>query len=836
MRRTSKILMFLVLFITLSISVNAYGINNGLVDSFNRSDRSISGDTADNGMIWTLTTPAGECTIISEELRYSKVGNNGNCDLYLNATQRPINQSRNITIKWKTANSNNNAWIRFYGDTLLATDQITNFYINGGNIDVLNGDGVGGSSAVTLQTITNNQWYDISLVNVNPSANTFDVKIDNTIYDNGGSHFGYYWNNKEIKRINFITVNTIKNYVDEIRILENLDDPVSPNFTISTTSYWSGNTITNFSALINGTLYDDGDTGTITTDILQNSTSLYNITINTNDWYNETILNVNVSSNLATTLNQSFINITVNKSLSGVGVSDFSVYNGTNLVLNTSNYYGLIHPDFGNYTLTIVDNTGVENYTQDNTLIEVLALDNKTVNLLVSGHTITINATDASDGSSALNFSINVEALDFTSNRNFTTTTGTITFPAVDGSYNITIDAPAFAQNNNNVTIEVLNNQTNFFHNFPLFSMNSFNMTFYDIDTGEIMNGTNITVHLIGGTSTTNITDTGELFLDLLTPSDYTIIYSADEYRQGSYIFTLINRTYNKLNLYMTKENTTSLVLITVLDKFSKDPVQNSLVTVQRYKDDAWVTDQILKTDFNGQTEGYFVVSTVFYNFLVEKDDTVFFGIINSNENKKNIYAEDVSNGIVVEIDSSPNNVIASYQTVYDLVTSCRFTNTSNSTGYFIFTFDDTNNLQRTADLEVKVGNDVNCTNSIVSESGNLNCVVSVDSAVGITTFTARGYVDNKLVEVCTGEIGVDDVWNFNWGVAGFILGLFMVIIAYTAFATMPSVSIMMGTGMFGLGIFFNLFFGNTGIASVLLLVFFAFVLIMTRSTSGVNS
>lgn len=363
------------------------------------------------------------------------------------------------------------------------------------------------------------------------------------------------------------------------------------------------------------------------------------------------------------------------------------------------------------------------------------------------------------------------------------------------------------------------------------------NLSFYDIDTGSSIIGPNITVQLIGDDARFNITNTGNIFYDDLdSAGDYTITYVSDTYRQGSYIITGFNNQLISLNLSMTKTNETSLTLITVLDRFSKDQVKNGIVTIQRYKDDAWITDQILKTDFNGQTEAYFILSTVFYNFLVEVDGTVFFGTINSNQNKKNIYAEDVTNGIIVEIDTSPDTTVTKYQTNYDIITSCRFINTSNSTGTFIFTYDDTNNIQHDAFINVFLSGNVNCTANVTDqESASINCPVTIGAA-GLSTFTARGYIDDILVEVCDASIGTDPARNFNWGVTGFILGLFIVVIGYIMFASIPNMSITIGTSIFVLCAFINLMFGSTSYTILLLILFTGFLLAKTSSKGGVNA
>ena len=169
--------------------------------------------------------------------------------------------------------------------------------------------------------------------------------------------------------------------------------------------------------------------------------------------------------------------------------------------------------------------------------------------------------------------------------------------------------------------------------------------------------------------------------LKRIESDQYTIVYNSDNYRQNTYVFTPAWVGDYNLNLYFVPENTSQLVLVTVEDQFG-NPLQGALVKVQRYVDNAWITEQILQTDPLGRTQGAYVLNTEYYNHVIEYDGATSFGAINSDDDKMNIYVEDVSNGITFTINTLGTSDLELYQSTFGVNHTLTYVNTSNSSGY----------------------------------------------------------------------------------------------------------------------------------------------------------
>ena len=763
-------------------------------DDFNRAN---SG-TVGNG--WVETEVTGTISIVDNTLEIIDSGSG------VNTVVRSINNSKysDFSIKVKRPTGAWGTYIRARSGTNI----IFTFQIYDSSFDL-------GSSFFTFSS---NVWHTVNFTDINYNNLSTAVYVDNDYKGRFPILLNSSWDNIYLHNSDFSATGTV--YFDDI-FIGNITPTTINNFSITAKSYWDNSTINTFNATINGTTYTTTN-GTITTDILDNSTSLYNITITADDWFNATYEYYNVSTNLGAILKQSQINITPTYIITNTSISNFTAYVNGSLACNTTLSYCIIYPDEGVYTVTIEDNTGVEDFHTTSNTLTVTALDNTTFNPRVHAHTIFVYARTLANAT-INNFSATINSLNISDTRTQNTTTGVIEFQALHQTYNISVDAEGYALSNNSQLVSV--SSGNYTLYFYLYTTNSVNISFYDSSTGALINDRNVTIEFIGTTAQTNITSTGNLYVDLLSPSEYTLSYSATGYRTGSYVFTLENRSTNNLNLYLDAENTTSLVLITIQDKYSKDPIPQALVTIQRYVNSAWITEQIFRTDFNGQGEGYFVVSTEFYNFLVEIGDTVYFGVINSNSNKKVIYPEDVSNGIVISVDVNPVTGVFEYQSTYSLVTSISFTNLSNTTGRFTFFWDDTDNLNRDAELIIKVGNEENCTSSASSESGSITCNVAISSGTGVVYFTAVGYIDGIPIESTIGVLGQEAFYEFDWGSTGWIVTIFLTLIGFTMFLARPKISIFIGTGVFALLLLANVILKGVGGEIVILLLFIAFAI-----------
>lgn len=448
------------------------------------------------------------------------------------------------------------------------------------------------------------------------------------------------------------------------------------------------------------------------------------------------------------------------------------------------------------------------------------------------GGYLKITATNAINGST-----INVfTAVAVNANETVTksTTNGSLIMGLLKQKYNVSVNASGYATNTSILTMI----EGTFNHSITLYTTNSFNITFYDAKTAALLTGVNVTLQVIGGTTQSNTTSTGKLYIDLLVPGEYTFVFNAPGYRQNQYITTLLTQSHQNINLYLNNESLTSLVLIEVQDKFGNS-LSGVEVSIQRYTNNAWVTEQIVETDFQGRTEGQFTLSTVYYNFILEYLGNVEFGAPNSNANKKLIYAEDVANGLLFTIDILAENILPNYQDIYGVTSNMTYVNTTNSSGTFIFRYDDVLNNQWYACLEVTKGNNwtyvCNCSgNSVTSEASTLTCAVS--QPTGRLTYSAGGFLGTNpqiLVESLTITLGQDT--RVNFGTAGYLFGFFLVVLSFFLFLRVPTIGLFIGTIVFVMLALLGVMFKDIGYGVLISLLVITYFVASIKSESGIN-
>jgi len=357
----------------------------------------------------------------------------------------------------------------------------------------------------------------------------------------------------------------------------------------------------------------------------------------------------------------------------------------------------------------------------------------------------------------------------------------------------------------------------------------SFNISYFDINTGLKIN--NVTAYLIGDYQLNYSTNNGNISINNVSIGQYTLISNSNGYLQNTYVF-YINSTYiYNLSVYLQPNSSYYYALITIKDKYGKSYVPGAILTIQKYVNNAWITDQVYVTDFNGQTQGYFVIDTAFYNFVIEKDGNVYFGVINGNANKKIIYSQDILNGINIEIDLSTGNDYFDFLDVQNVYTGLNYTNLSSSYGYFSYRFLD-NNKNRNATLLVLDGSNVNCSSSVMSSSGILICYIN--SSV-LKNFKGIGYIDGYSTDSYIARIGSNSTTSFNWGVMGWFVSLILIIIAYFGFSEIPSMSILMGTGIMAVLSLLNLIFQGINMLMFIGFLAVAFIIAKIPSRQGGN-
>jgi len=387
----------------------------------------------------------------------------------------------------------------------------------------------------------------------------------------------------------------------------------SSNVSLTLENTWNNASITTFNATLTNattTLYYGTTTGTITTEILQNSTELWNINYTVASYFNNSYSNINVSANHEGRVNQSIINVTVRNIVDNSTFSNYTVYFNTTIFCNTTTTVCLNNPLASSYSVNATPNDGVS-FHNPASQINITALQNNTITLYAHEHQANITARDVTTNATISTFNINVRSYNTSYEANYTTTSGYVEAYFIHNLYNITIDATGYALYNNSQNLSVTSDYNITFY---LQKENGVAINIYDESTGLSMNGTNVTVYTYFNTTSliyTNLTLYGNISFYNLTPGNYTFRFEADNYAVKEYYVEVGNRSFQYLNAYMLQ--TTYSTIFTFLDETNGNTIQDALVTVSRYINGSLVVVSSLTSDITGRVQLSYEPSTPYY-------------------------------------------------------------------------------------------------------------------------------------------------------------------------------------------------------------------------------
>lgn len=231
--------------------------------------------------------------------------------------------------------------------------------------------------------------------------------------------------------------------------------------------------------------------------------------------------------------------------------------------------------------------------------------------------TLNISAFSNSENSSILNFTASIVGLTDGHNLTLNTTNGTIAFTVTNQTYNVSLTAEGYANNYGNSVF--LGNWTSLVTNyqFNLYTENSFNITFQDESSLAVIDSVTINLDLISEVFSFNYsTSDGTLYIDLLTPAEYTFRYSGAGFQPRISSYGLTPDSYNEITLWLLPggENVT----IYVYDQ-SSDPVQGATIQIYRYssQSNSYFLVNTIDTDFTGQAITNLELNSEFYKFFI---------------------------------------------------------------------------------------------------------------------------------------------------------------------------------------------------------------------------
>lgn len=486
------------------------------------------------------------------------------------------------------------------------------------------------------------------------------------------------------------------------------------NVTITIIDAFDSSSITNFSAEIGGTNYTT-TTGTITTNILNNATTLYNVTFfnakNSQGFYfNRTVNNQNVSGgSISAGLSQTDIKILAYEKITG-NERTGSFWTSQGL----KNYNTTIPFKAGSYNVTWLNASysSVYNKTQEFTFT---ALQNTTVNISgIYNQVLNFTAKDILNNATITNFTITLNDTLNSFSETQSTTNGTMSFFVLQNlNYTAFLNSTLYAVGNTTNYDNINTTATQYNKTFYIYQTNSINIIFKDQSTGTTINWSTITFEALGSYNSYNYTTSnGTLFASFLTPDEYTARYRANGYTERFYIFTVTNQTTQSLTLYLLNSSLASNITLNVIDQ-STLSLEDAEITIMKYDiaSNSYKTVEITTTNFEGEAYATLTLYNEYYKFIIEYDGEIVF-----TSTPTYITKDELTFQVIVG-----NEVLSDYEQKTQINGGITY---NNQTQLFLFTFSDDNNLDQYYCLKLyKISNTDTLLNSscTTTSTGSLN-------------------------------------------------------------------------------------------------------------------
>ena len=503
----------------------------------------------------------------------------------------------------------------------------------------------GDSGVPTTTALSINTWYHVvgvadgltRKIYLNGSLESSTTETNNAKFDTtrffGKRDDGRYLGGLIDEVTIFDTVLTS----DEITFLYNEGTPTSdqqypftsgpsPFFAVTSKDFWTNGSVSSFWAYIDGSNYSSNYTGTLNTTLLQNDTSLYTIQVGGTNYYTETYTDVNISSNFEGVLHQSETSFYPVEYLTNYQLWS-SWYDNMSVTVDGRSNQSVIETVTGNYSvfyLNSAEHTVQINLSDYYTVNWVVNISAGTTNRLVwtnsSGlfynNLVTFNLKDVvTTDLVEVNTTILIEGVSDSggtmSLQTYTSTNGTVSFPFLQGTFNITAYSDDYATLIENVTI----NSTVQEFNYSLYANNSLWVTAIDQVTGSALNNFTVEVFNVNDSFTAVDNLTFKATLDNITSGVYTVKVTKDDYAVAEYALTMTGGSHQNLIAYMTANGSTTI--FNVVDSLSSQIIEGASASMYKTINSTWTLISSQNTDITGRVQ-YTYVPDVEYKFIID--------------------------------------------------------------------------------------------------------------------------------------------------------------------------------------------------------------------------
>jgi len=535
--------------------------------------------------------------------------------------------------------------------------------------------------------------------------------------------------------------------------------PFPNSFNLTAINKWNSSSLTNINVTLNsGTFFKNNSAGIVE---IFSSNLFENLIVQSPNYINLFVNNHNVSNDLQVQMFKSVINVSFNESFTGNKISNWILYNGTDILINTTGWSSFFYPNPVFYNNLIVK-SNIGGFSDRNIGNMTISLyDNISINYELLPTELSINVTSQLTGDRLSTYNVIARSLNRSHVLSASVTTENVTFGVINGDvYNVTITAANFANYGANVLKQIVGNS---YLNFNLYTTNSVNITIKNEFDNTLITE-NVTLDFISDLySYTYTTTTGKLYQDLLNPSSYTVRYSAiqnvnNSFPERFYFFSLGNKSYNEITLYLSND-TYSNITISVYNQ-DNQLLEGAEVRYLKYFAETNTYDLMGmgQTNINGVTVLPLQKNSEYYKFQVYYDNilrltTTPSYIINDDITLQINLIDDVANNFFI---SNGMNGVLTF---------------NNNTNNYKFDFSSKNGLTynyclKLYDVDSITGHILTNSSCLSSTSGTIlinkqpinNTVVY---AQGIVTISGINYVLDELYNNFSDDVSGKNIWLF---------------------------------------------------------------------------
>lgn len=287
-------------------------------------------------------------------------------------------------------------------------------------------------------------------------------------------------------------------------------------------------------------------------------------------------------------------------------------------------------------------------------------------NKIIVGQNITFSAKVNHSSNSVINFSICYSI------GCFNTTNGNLTVWNYNVSDTYIFYNSIYELKNVTLTTNILNQS----YTFYVWDAQSINFTFYNQNFVKLSNVSVILYNSYFNQSYNYSTDNGNLYVYLLSPSDYEVIATSTGYDSSSTFLTISQNSYQQKNIFLMNSTSSILVTYTLIYSDGSAVISHSLKLL-KYDTitSTWQYVQECKTDTTGQCSMY-VVEPDYYRYAVFDE---FGNNVKTTDNDFVVYSEKT-----IMVDKSYENLFETLNAINQIKNTLYYdVSVINNTGDF---------------------------------------------------------------------------------------------------------------------------------------------------------